>query len=851
MLIYIVENNDWEFYNKYGWTTRFERVLDSHEFFPYLTKYVVLYEIKLNDKYKLPKRFNEQDKIISIAGRHRRIINKIEILYDIELPLLRQIKHHLINEGGSTEFIDKEGIELFNDVIENEFPLLGIDIVKKFNQQELNEINENLKIKFMSKINVNEILNEFDNEEPNDNNIFIENSSESSNNELTSYSEHYEELKKIELRPWQEELKEEFFKFIDDSKKTGVIVCPTGSGKSFMIRIFSVLYIIKYRKDVCIMTKRKEIFDHFKRDMKKIIKLMISSGFVKEEDIDFVNSINIIDLVKNKEKHNYKIFTKYDNNSIFLINTDKFIMSTKEHFKHYLNIDVIRNGVKNGDINDFKNVHDYSFGKIELFIHDECHWSGGNKIFQFLKMLKTKINKLIGFSATPSRTNQTNKDNTYDIYGYFKKDENRNIALDKNGKEIMDLRIIYQRSFYDAVVDKDILQIRWIISKMNRNMFEKEEIDDGTGEIFLKLSINGFGKMMVKLNNNIKNTTYKKGILWFKSINDLNEFRQYYIDNYKKYDELKNIQLFRTYSKRPKETDYDPNIETQLDDFKKQDSNAILLAVFRATEGFNDVRVEIGIRTYYTKEGDPLLEIQRMGRIMRPYENKQQPKYLTMELYKNDYRTELVKMIGNWVKFINDSYNNRKYQDNIKPKKEKTTIEKRQEYSKIIRDFIEFEDDYDDNVDEFDFKDIERDILEYCVDIGNKPNEQDRLRKIIMIENERRKQNDIPIIETRNSYSEFAKEHGNMLIDPDDSKDGIKGFDWIYVLNLPNIYYSWNDAQHYMKNYHKKYPKIKSNKIYEKARKKCDRLPPEPSVYYTEFTNMDDMSGIIIKLNFS
>ena len=39
MLIYIVENNDWEFYNKYGWTTRFERVLDSHEFFPYLTKY--------------------------------------------------------------------------------------------------------------------------------------------------------------------------------------------------------------------------------------------------------------------------------------------------------------------------------------------------------------------------------------------------------------------------------------------------------------------------------------------------------------------------------------------------------------------------------------------------------------------------------------------------------------------------------------------------------------------------------------------------------------------------------------------------------------------------------------------
>lgn len=62
---------------------------------------------------------------------------------------------------------------------------------------------------------------------------------------------------------------EDFFKFIHVQQKSGVVICPTGSGKSFLIRIFAVLYIIKYKKDVCIMTKRKEIFDRFKRDMKK------------------------------------------------------------------------------------------------------------------------------------------------------------------------------------------------------------------------------------------------------------------------------------------------------------------------------------------------------------------------------------------------------------------------------------------------------------------------------------------------------------------------------------------------------------------------------------------------------
>jgi superfamily II DNA or RNA helicase len=51
-----------------------------------------------------------------------------------------------------------------------------------------------------------------------------------------------------------------------------------------------------------------------------------------------------------------------------------------------------------------------SFGNIKLLILDECHWAGAKLFNDFLKYIKNNIvDKIIGFSATPCRTNLENK----------------------------------------------------------------------------------------------------------------------------------------------------------------------------------------------------------------------------------------------------------------------------------------------------------------------------------------------------------------------------------------------------------------------------------------------------------
>lgn len=186
--LYVLSNPDWvyEQKNKCGCTTnKYRRLLDSHEQHSYLSKYIVLYDVEVTNEFKLSRLYKEPDRIIFQAGRHKRLIRCIEKLYKIQDPLiqLRQINQYLINEDGSTEFMKEDGIELFKSIIENEFPLLGIKIIKKYNQQEIDEVNEQIENTYNDTFNVKEqidMLDELISGESNE--ITIENSSESSNN---------------------------------------------------------------------------------------------------------------------------------------------------------------------------------------------------------------------------------------------------------------------------------------------------------------------------------------------------------------------------------------------------------------------------------------------------------------------------------------------------------------------------------------------------------------------------------------------------------------------------------------------------------------------------------------------
>ena len=79
----------------------------------------------------------------------------------------------------------------------------------------------------------------------------------------------------INLKQWQDEAKIAFIIFLYSLERAGLIISPTGSGKSFLIGYLSIFeYINKYKNDVLIMTKRKEIF-YKKFIYQKLTRLMI------------------------------------------------------------------------------------------------------------------------------------------------------------------------------------------------------------------------------------------------------------------------------------------------------------------------------------------------------------------------------------------------------------------------------------------------------------------------------------------------------------------------------------------------------------------------------------------------
>jgi hypothetical protein len=64
----------------------------------------------------------------------------------IKFENLFKIKEFLINHGGGTEFIRKDGIELLENILLNDFPKLGI-IIRKIPKEEWIFDNDDIKSK--------------------------------------------------------------------------------------------------------------------------------------------------------------------------------------------------------------------------------------------------------------------------------------------------------------------------------------------------------------------------------------------------------------------------------------------------------------------------------------------------------------------------------------------------------------------------------------------------------------------------------------------------------------------------------------------------------------------------------
>ena len=154
---YIKTNDDWSGMAKYGYVHGNEknlinRIHNSCEEHPELSTFTHILEFEKNEKYRL--HYKEIDKIISLLGSDIKKIEIVEKLYGIQLPFLRKLNEYLIKSETkcSTEFVSDEGILHLLNVLTEEFPKLGLDLIKEYTAEEIKTINNSSKKQYKTMV---------------------------------------------------------------------------------------------------------------------------------------------------------------------------------------------------------------------------------------------------------------------------------------------------------------------------------------------------------------------------------------------------------------------------------------------------------------------------------------------------------------------------------------------------------------------------------------------------------------------------------------------------------------------------------------------------------------------------
>ena len=543
-----------------------------------------------------------------------------------------------------------------------------------------------------------------------------------------------------QLYTWQKEAIEECKKFFDSNEKAGLIIAPTGTGKSYLMNYISICYYVcKTGNDVIIMTKRKEILDNdFINEGNKFIKQL-------NLKCEFVNLINL------DEKHDNTIFSKKNENArIFIINVDKFISSNK-----------------------FSSYENYSFGKVKLLLFDECHWCGATEIFSFINYMKKNIvDKVIGFSATPIRQEEENKKNSFELF----KDVNNSY------------NVIYIRSYLDSIDEGNRVKTNWIIIKTTTKNLQKEDnLDEFT--ISRCLNIEGFKDFTNKLNNflTVNQSICGKGILWFPNIKNLVDYYNFIIEKKEDYNMISNTEFFPTYSK----TKEYPDVSSNLQNFKNKEKNAILLSVYRATEGFDDKPIDFGFNVYTVKSSNPLLDQQKEGRVSRNYSNKLCGYFgflVNEDFNETEESDNIAKRLADWISYMEQFENLKNEKDKKKEKSSK--IKTFQDYLNIIIDSKNFE--------KIEFDKIKKKIFKYVEKIENGITSANTIKRIIQKENKKRLVNNLELIDTKEKYDIYAADWGLTL---SDEITMVENNNWVKLMR-PDFnefikeFYTWDELKY-------------------------------------------------------
>lgn len=605
---------------------------------------------------------------------------------------------------------------------------------------------------------------------------------------------------KLELKPFQSDIRTIFNSF--QNRLSHLVISPTGTGKTIIFTLMACDSIIKNKKDIMVITKKKEILKQLPLRIENYIKLFIKSNLVSNFNYQIVDCV--------EDCTTDKFNTKSKSSQIYIVNWDKFTSSCKT---------------------DYTKVN---WNKFSTIIIDESHWVGANGIYDVMEYIKSNTNvNYLGFSATPVRCSQTNQSRILDIFG-----------------NKQDYNILYEYSYYQALINKDICPIKYQVINIETSDLvndeeekdEKEENEENEEYNDLTkckiLSPDAYLKVWNQINKNIiSKTNFKKGIFWFKSRKDLLKYYIFAKSN------IKDFVFFPTFStqstdnkiitdliKKADLSDYD--LPNSISNFISTKSNSILLSVFRFTEGSDDERLEFGVKLFYSSSlSDPLNESQKMGRFCRWINNdpngiKKFGYYASLEISDNkeEIRKSLINRFKSWIGFVRSHSTSNISNNLIKPKEQ---IEK--EIKTIIDLYVDI-----DTINTFQI-DIEQDIIKAY---SNRTSDITKISNALKVENSKR--NNADIIDTKSKYDIWAIKYDFPTSD-ELIESGFNDFTKLLGLNVDK-YLTWGELKKLCVKYQKKYSSEKPIDIYRIMKNENRNVPDEPEeIYKNKFTNINDL----------
>jgi superfamily II DNA or RNA helicase len=440
-----------------------------------------------------------------------------------------------------------------------------------------------------------------------------------------------------------------FVNALRKSRYWGIIVAPTGWGKSMMNYIFMGEFFRNSNKNILLLTKRKDILNDINNVIKsEITKLQNYNTIItdieelKGRDNMFPN-INY-EICYCLDKLDIKEINRHTSNTIFIINTDKLITRNK-----------------NDNTFDSKTMDKIHWRNFGLVMFDEVHWAGSNRNTQFMNYLKKEIKYGIGCSATPIRKNSQNQANIQELFG------------NPSAQQANKYNIMYELSYKKAWEHNVILKIDTVMFPIYRETSDikdrKDRKDINTNYIYDVKS--DTKQTIIGTINKYLDISYKKKVImffrnrlsllqWYKYFNVNNSFDNmsyhmsitFDISSYNNDTEEEKKTTNKEVNKMIKKLKLDTdNIEKGISNFKNTENNAILMVVNRANEGFNDPPVDICVNMDFTKNSNMSVSLQRMGRAQRLCGDKKKGYYICPVLSETseEFKNQLAHTIYDYI----------------------------------------------------------------------------------------------------------------------------------------------------------------------------------------------------------